>query len=130
MSRKAKTLVKEFYENFGSAGDYLHPEVELFWNSSSGFHKMDVAAIDHLAGEISRAFHSLRPEVSHLLSEKEVVTIRFTYFVRTIENAEEELPMAHFIAIWELKDGKLHKGHQISQPADDSTENLGSFLSI
>lgn len=130
MSSKAKKLVKDFYENFENAGEYLHPEAELFWNSTSGFHKMDGAAIDHMAGEITRSFHALRPEVSHLLSEKEVVSIRFTYFVRTIENAEEELPMAHFIAIWEVKDGKLFKGHQISQPADESPENLGSFLSI
>lgn len=130
MSSKAKTLVKDFYENFGDAGEYLHPEAELFWNSAFGFHKMDKAAIEHLAGEITRSFHSLRPEISHLLSEKEVVTIRFTYFMRTIENVEEELPMAHFIAIWEIKDGKLHKGHQVSQPADESPENLGSFLRI
>ena len=59
-----------------------------------------------------------------------MVTIRFTYYVRTIENPDEELPMAHFIAIWEVKDGKMYKGHQISQQADDSPENLDSFLPI
>jgi hypothetical protein len=37
--------------------------------------------------------------------------------------------MAHFIAIWEIKDGKMFKGYQISQAADETPENLSSFLS-
>lgn len=130
MSKRAKDLVKGFYTEFPSVDHYLHPEVELFWNSSSGFHRMGVQEIRKMAEEMDRSFHSLRPVVSHLLSEKDQVSIRFTYYVKTIQNTDEELPMAHFISIWEIKDDKLYKGHQISQQADDSPENLSSFLPI
>ena len=118
----------DFYRNPNTINQFLHPEVELFWNSSAGFNKMDYAKIENLSKEISRTFISLRTDVSHLLRDKNHVTIRFTYYVKTVENPEEELPMAHFIAIWELKDDKLYRGHQISQQADDSPENLNSFL--
>ena len=134
MSVDPKEFVKDFYSTEFTNGpetlkNYLHPEVELFWNSSVGFNKLNYDQIADLSGEMSKNFESLRAEVSHLLKEDDMVTIRFTYYVKTIENPDEELPMAHFIAIWQLKDGKLFKGHQISQQADDSPENLDSFLS-
>lgn len=118
----------DFYKDPESLKDYLHPEATLYWNSSVGFSKMGYDDIVNLSRELSRTYVSLRTEISHLLEEKKTVAIRFTYYVKTIENPEEELPMAHFIAVWEMKDGKLYKGHQISQQADDSPENLNSFL--
>lgn len=133
MSLEPKQCVKEFYTSDfykepESVKDYLHPEALLFWNSSSGFNKMSYEDIVNLSRELSRSFLSLRAEISHLLEEDSTVAMRFTYYVKTIENPDEELPMAHFIVIWEMKDGKLYKGHQISQQADDSPENLSSFL--
>ena len=133
MSSESKQCVRDFYNSDfysepESIKDYLHPEAVLFWNSSAGFNKMNYDDICNLSKELSRTFLSLRTDISHVLEEKDVVAIRFTYYVKTIENPDEELPMAHFIAIWEMKDGKLYKGHQISQQADDSPENLSSFL--
>lgn len=127
-----RKLVKAFYDlrftEENNTNDFIHPEASLLWNSSTGLHKFDFEAIVNFVKQISQSYASLRAEVSHLLREKDSVTIRFTYFVKTIENPDEELPMAHFMAIWEIKDGKLHKGYQISQLADDSNENLRSFL--
>lgn len=133
MSLSAKRIVESFYtSDFNKdpqeIGGYLHPEAELYWNSSAGFTKMGSADILNLLREISTSFESLRAEVSHLLKEKDTVTIRFTYHVRTVENPDEEIPMAHFIAIWTLKDGKMYQGFQISQPGDETPENLSSFL--
>ena len=133
MSSESKQCVRDFYNSDfyrepESIKDYLHPEAILFWNSSAGFNKMNYDDICNLSKELSRTFLSLRTDISHVLEEKKIVAIRFTYYVKTIENPDEELPMAHFIAIWEMKDGKLYKGHQISQQADDSPENLSSFL--
>lgn len=126
MNHNLKELVVHFYSEFPDVDSYLHPDAVLFWNSSSGFHRMDYQSIKAMATELSRAYSSLRLEASHLLEEGERVSIRFTYFVRTIENDEEELPMA----IWEVKDGKLYRGHQMSQQADDHPDNLDSFLPI
>lgn len=135
MSLEPKDCVAEFYssdfyKNPEAVEKYLHPDAELFWNSSAGFHKLNYQELSALSSDLSKAFESMRADISHLLQDGEMVTIRFTYYVRTIENPDEELPMAHFIAIWQVKDGKMYKGHQISQQADDSPENLDSFLPI
>lgn len=134
MSLTDKKLVKEFYtSNFYKDPEevktYLHPEAELFWNSSAGFNKMNLSDVLKMSSEMSKTFESLRAEISHLLYDKNEVTIRFTYHMKTVENPEEEIPMAHFIAIWKIKDGKMFKGYQISQAADETPENLSSFLS-
>ena len=132
MGLSDKKLVESFYtSNFRDLEEvknHLHPEAELFWNNSSGFNKMGYNEILKLSEELIKSFVSLRAEVSHLLKEKDQVTIRFTYHVKTVENPDEEIPMAHFIAIWTVKDGKMFKGYQISQQADESPENLSSFL--
>jgi len=76
--------------------------------------------------EIRRTYHDLRVEVSHILEDDNYVTIRYKYYVNTIENPEEELGISHFIAIWEIKDGKFYRGYQVSQPVtelDDTTES-------
>lgn len=118
----------DFYKNPDEIKNFLHPEAELFWNSSAGFHKMNFDDITRLSAGMSQSFETLRAEVSHLLKDKDQVTIRFTYHIRTIENPEEEIPMGHFIAIWKVQDGKMIKGFQISQPGDENPENLSSFL--
>ncbi|MFD2518804.1 nuclear transport factor 2 family protein [Salinimicrobium flavum] len=123
-----KFYSSDFYRDPETIRKYLHPEAELFWNSSAGFHKLGFQEICDISKELTKSFESLRTDVSHLLADGDMVTIRFTYYVKTIENPDEELPMAHFIAIWQVKDGKMFKGHQISQQADDSPENLDSFL--
>ncbi len=133
MSSSIKKIVKEFYNsNFYKSPEdvknYLHPEAELFWNSSAGFNKMNFQDILELSTEMSKSFHSLRAEISHLLRDKDEVSIRLTYHVKTVENPDEEIPMAHFMAIWKIKDNKLFKGYQISQPADETPENLSSFM--
>ncbi len=132
MGLSDKKVVESFYtSNFRDLEEvksYLHPEAELYWNSSAGFNKMRYEEILNLSEELIKSFVSLRAEVSHLLKDKDQITIRFTYHVRTVENPDEEIPMAHFIAIWTVKDGKMFKGYQISQQADESPDNLSSFL--
>lgn len=117
-----------FYKNPEEIKNYLHPDAELFWNNSAGFSKMNYSDILNLGIEMSRSFESIRAEVSHLLKDKDQVTIRFTYHVRTVENPDEEIPLAHFISIWTIQDDKMYRGYQISQPADETPENLSSFL--
>lgn len=133
MKPDVKTPVEQFYSgslngDSRKVEELLDSDVALYWNSSAGFKKLGFEEISELARVLSSSFESLRPEISHLLADGDMVTIRFTYYVRTIENPDEEVPMAHFIAIWQVRDGKLYKGHQISQQADDSPESLDSFL--
>lgn len=135
MSLTGKELVRGLYESdfFNDVSlleKYLHPEAELYWNASTGFSKMTYSDIATMSSEMGRSFISLRPSVSHVLEDGNTVSIRLTYYVKTIENPDEEVGIIHFMAIWELKDGKLYKGFQISQPSDDDPQNIDAHSRI
>ncbi|EIJ40240.1 hypothetical protein JoomaDRAFT_3294 [Galbibacter orientalis DSM 19592] len=135
MGQSIKKIIKDFYElepikNREVLSEYLHDDCELYWNSSKGFTKLNKQELILLAENMSEAYQSIRTEISHLLKDGDAVTVRYTYHVKTIENPDEEQPLAHFITIWEFNEGKLYKGYEISQLADDNPVNLNSFIPI
>ena len=124
MALRAKEVVQKFYQSdfYKSEEvleDYLHPEVELAWYGTTGFRKLNLEGIVEISKQLASSYDSLRAEVEKIVSKKDEVAIHFTYHVRTIENPDEEMPLAHFIAIWELKDDKLYRGVQISQLGEE-----------
>ncbi|QYA26318.1 nuclear transport factor 2 family protein [Gramella sp. MT6] len=128
MGLRTKEIVKKFYEsNFYKDEDvlrsYLHPDVELSWYGTTGMKKLNLEGIAQISEQLAKSFDSLRAEVEKVVAKSDNVAIHFTYHVRTIENPEEEMPLAHFIAIWELQDGKLYRGVQISQLGEEIDEN-------
>ncbi len=135
MSTAAKKVVSDFYtSDFFNKNQnvekYLHPEMELFWNAGTGYSHMFRDDVSKVTREAAKSFDSVRCEITHLLQEENHVTIRFTFFISTIENPSEEVPVAHFLAIWELKDGLMYKGYQMSQPAEDGPEAMISYQGI
>ncbi len=128
MGLRTKEIVKNFYEsNFYKNEDvlrtYLHPDVELTWYGTTGVKKLNLEGIAQISKQLAESYESLRAEVEKVVAKSGNAAIHFTYHVRTIENPEEEMPLAHFIAIWEMKDGKLIKGVQISQLGEEIEEN-------
>ncbi len=130
-----KDIIKNFY-NSDFANDpniyknFMHPEGCLNWNSSRGFTKLNQEQLTALLKDINSSYESVRIQISHLLEDGNFVTVRYTLYVTTIEDPDEERPMAHFITIWELRDGKLFLGHEISQLADESPVSLNSYEEI
>lgn len=131
----AKALVKAFYES-DLANDtsvlstFLHPECTLHWNSSKGYHEFKYKDIQALFNDIYKSYDSVRIQISHMLEDGNFVSTRYTLHVRTIENPDEEQPLAHYITIWEIKDSKLFQCHEISQLANTSEECIKSFSKI
>lgn len=116
----AKKLVQQFYKsdaliNSEIMDSFLHPEVILEWNSSKGYLQMKREEILALANELSKAYVRSKVRISHLLKEDNFVTVRYSHYIKTIENPREEMLLAHFMVIWEVKDGKLFRGYQMSQ---------------
>lgn len=108
-----KQIVKNFYTSDLASDSqlistYMHEDCKVHWNSSTGYKVLDYDGMNRFFSSIRVAYHSLRPKISHLLQDKNQVTIRYTTFVSTIEDPENELPLANFISIWEVKDGKLY----------------------
>ncbi|HPE83845.1 MAG: nuclear transport factor 2 family protein [Aequorivita sp.] len=132
MSKTAKQIVRDFYRSDILRDDtvlerFFHPELVLIWNSANGLSIMNYDDIVNFFGEVRRSYNDLRIEVSHLLADDNHVTIRYKYYIRTIENPDEELGIAHFIAIWEVKDDKIYRGYQVSQPVTDKDDTKESY---
>jgi predicted SnoaL-like aldol condensation-catalyzing enzyme len=132
MSKKAKQIVRDFYRSDILRDDtvlerFFHPELVLIWNSANGLSIMNYEDIVNFFGEVRRSYNDLRIEVSHLLADDNHVTIRYKYYIRTMENPDEELGIAQFIAIWEVKDDKLYRGYQVSQPVTDKDDTNESY---
>jgi len=131
----AKEFVKSFYESNLANGielapKYFHKDCQLHWNSSSGYNVKDYDGIIQFFKHIKVSYHSVKVQISHLLEDGDHVTTRYTMFVSTIEDPENEQPLANFISIWELKEGKLYRGYEISQMVDDNIESYKSFSEI
>ena len=93
----------------------LHNDVVLEWQSSKGFLKLNRQEIIDLTTELGKAYVRSKARITHILEEGNTVSVRYSHYVKTIENPREEMLLAHFMVIWELKDNKLHRGYQMSQ---------------
>lgn len=132
MSEATRTKVEKFYawntsSELEETRDLLHEDVQLFWNSNKGFRKYGKDQILELINSIRTEYQHVRAEMTHLLAEEDRFAVRLTYFVEPYEHPDEEIPLVHFMAIWELKDGKLFKGYEMSHLADEDPDNIISF---
>ena len=130
----SKKTVKRFYElDLAKDEDvmsYFHDNCELYWNSSQGFKLLNYGGIKLMLEDISKSYLSFKYRLSHLLKDGKTITARYTIYVTPIENPDQEEPLAHFISIWEVKKGKLYKGYEISQLADEDPRNIKTFSEI
>ncbi len=128
MSNTVKDIVRSFYEmdfinNLDALSNFLHPDIELHWTSSFGFSKKTFEEIKSMFSNIALSFETLKCDITHLISENDKVSIGYTFYGNPIEVPNKEVAIAHFIAIWEVKDDKLYKGYQISQHGDNAPGN-------
>ncbi|MBF6609328.1 MAG: nuclear transport factor 2 family protein [Flavobacterium sp.] len=116
----SKKFIQEFYKSDAlidreTLAAYLHDEFRLDWHSSKGFLQLRRDEMLDIAYELSRAYESSRVKISHIVNDGSLVSLRYSHHVRTFENPREEMLLAHFMVIWEIKDGKLYRGYQMSQ---------------
>jgi len=115
-----KELVQAFYLANGPLNKslmeaFLHDEIIFNWHSSKGFLQLDKQDLLELATELSKSYIASRIEINHILEDNQKVSLNYTHYVAPIENPNEEVILAHFMVICELKDEKLYKVYQMSQ---------------
>lgn len=135
MSTSAKEIIRDFYRSDilmdpTVLDRFFHKDVVLFWNSPNGLSTLYYDDLVAFFDEVRKSYSDLRLEISHLLADENFVTIRYKYHVRTMENPDEEMGIAHFLAIWEVRDDKIHKGYQISQPVTDRDDINESYSRV
>ncbi|AYN03896.1 MULTISPECIES: nuclear transport factor 2 family protein [unclassified Flavobacterium] len=116
----AKEFIQKFYKSDALIDSetfklYLHPEVIVDWHSTKGPIQLDYNGVIDLSNELSRAYVRSKVRISHIIEEDDLVSVRYSHYVKTIENPREEMLLAHFMAIWQIKDNKLYRGYQMSQ---------------
>jgi len=116
----AKKIVQDFYKsdaliNSDIMDSFLHPDIVLDWNSSKGFLQLKRKEILEMTTEMSKAYVRSKARISHMVVDGDQAAVRYSHYIKTIENPREEMLLAHFMVIWELKDGKLFRGYQMSQ---------------
>jgi predicted SnoaL-like aldol condensation-catalyzing enzyme len=115
-----KKIVQDFYKsdaliNSDIMDSFLHSDIILDWNSSRGFIQMNRNQIIEISNDLSKAYVRTKVRISHILQEGDLVSVRYSHYVKTIENPREEMLLGLFIVIWEIKDSKLYRGYQMSQ---------------
>lgn len=116
----AKKLILDFYKsdaliNKEILDTFLHPEILLDWHSSKGFFQMKREDLLTLASELNRSYIRSKVKISHLIKEGDLISVRYSHYVKTVENPREDILLAEFMVIWEIKDKKLYRGFQMSQ---------------
>ena len=114
----AKEIVQEFYKSDAlleneTVSRLLHADVVLEWHSTKGFLKLKHQQIIDLTTELGRAYVRSKVRITHIMEEGNSVSVRYSHYVKTIENPREEMLLAHFMVIWELKNNKLYRGYQM-----------------
>ncbi|WP_026710773.1 nuclear transport factor 2 family protein [Flavobacterium filum] len=115
-----KELVQSFYDsdalyNSTTLAEFLHPDVILEWNSSKGFLKKNKEELLQLADELKIGYEAFVVQIHQIIAEDNLVSVHYTHFGTTIENPNHINRLAYFFVIWEIQDGKLYKGYQMSQ---------------
>jgi hypothetical protein len=116
----AKKVVQEFYKSDALIDpslmqNYLHPEILLDWQSSKGFMQMNFSEIIIMTERLSKSYVRSKAKITHIVSEGNKVALHYSHYIKTIENPREDVLLAHFSVIWELKDNLLYRGFQLSQ---------------
>ena len=91
----AKKLIQDFYKsdaliNSEIMSTFLHPEVLLDWNSSTGFRQLNRKDVIDLSVELGKAYVRSKARISHLLKDGDQVVVRYAHYIKTRENPEKK----------------------------------------
>jgi predicted SnoaL-like aldol condensation-catalyzing enzyme len=114
-----KSIVLEFYKSdvfldTKKVSELIHPDVTIDWNTNKGIVQLNYDDIIALSAQFAKAYVRSKIKISHIIQENNLVSLRYSHIVKTIENPREDMLLANFFVIWEVKDGKLFKGFQMS----------------
>lgn len=114
-----KDFIRAFYKSDALIDstvlkEFIHPDVLIDWHSTEGFIQLNYDAIIQLTKQLQEAYIRSKVRISHIVEEENMVSVRYSHYVKTVENPREEIHLAQFMTIWEIKDNKLYRGYQMS----------------
>ncbi len=94
----------------------LHQDFVLNWDSSVGFRTMSKNDVLDMADELKANYQDSKASVIDTIFTDEKLVVRYIHQVSTIENPNELFTIAKIIVIWDIENGQIKKGYQISKP--------------
>ncbi|SHJ23029.1 nuclear transport factor 2-like protein [Flavobacterium haoranii] len=92
-------------------------EFTFEWDSSQEKRVMSKSDIVALAHELKNNYHLSKTTVLDKVVTDSKIVVSYLHHVATIENPKELFTVARIIVIWDIENGQLIKGYQISKPA-------------
>lgn len=94
----------------------LHSDFVLNWDSSVGLKTMNKNDVLDMADELKANYQDFKINVVDTVSSNNKLVVRYTHQASTIENPSELFTIAKVIVIWDIENGQITKGYQISKP--------------
>lgn len=113
-------IVLKFYESNAILSksylqEVLHDDLILEWTSSKGKVCLDKNDVLAMSKDVRHSYYSLRAVIHHVVESENRVVVNYTHYVATFENPDEEMVLATYFVLWELRESKLFRGYQLSQ---------------
>jgi hypothetical protein len=93
----AKEIVQKFYKSDALIDSEIIKDFAS-WSSRNGIVVKDWFNYDsllNLSNDLSKAYVRSKVRISHIVSENDRISVRYSHFVKTIENPREEMLLAH-----------------------------------
>lgn len=112
-----KIYTSDALYNAATMEAYVHPELELNWNSSKGLLRINKSELLELTQDVGKSYRTVEIDLHQTVCENNKAVVHYTMYASPVENETEWLKIGHFMVIWELKEEKLYRGHLITQTA-------------
>lgn len=122
MSQKKNKVVEllesDYYKDTSLLKEFFHDTAVIHWKSSDETYELNLEGFGKLTQEMGKSFINMTAEFHDVINTSQETITHFTYFVESIES-EELHALAHFMAIWKIKDDKIIRAEIMSLPAED-----------
>lgn len=114
-------LESDYYKQPHLLNQYFHQKAVINWRTSESYYELDLDGFAKLTQNMGKSFTTMTAEFHDVVCDNDKIVTNFTYFIESIES-EDLHALAHFMAIWKLKDHKIIQAEIMSLPADDEIE--------
>ncbi|MEZ4788109.1 MAG: hypothetical protein R2790_09605 [Flavobacterium haoranii] len=115
-------IIERLYEHDGLRDanfleSIIAPDFIFEWDSSQDKRLMNKNDIIALAHELKNNYHLSKTSILDKIITESKIVVHYLHHVATIENPKELFTIARVIVIWDVENGQIIKGYQISKPA-------------
>lgn len=94
----------------------LSDKFEFEWDSSQGLSRMNKDEIIKYVQELKENYHTSKVSILDQIITENKIAVRYLHHVSSIENPNELFTIAKIFVFWDIENGKIINGYQMSKP--------------